>query len=95
MHSKTIYLWNANYHFDQLLNSEQRVKSILMITILKIAFHEFGGRLPSLPSLAYNSVVKGNKTIVLIIKKGKENLHAQMSCIWYLYAPARTVWAQN
>ena len=26
MHSKTIYLWNANYHFDQLLNSEQRVK---------------------------------------------------------------------
>lgn len=62
-----------------------------MITILKIAFHEFGGRLASLPSLAYNSVVKGNKTIVLIIKKGKENLRAQMSCIWYLYAPARTV----
>jgi len=62
-----------------------------MLTILKIAFH--GGRLPSLPSLAYNSVVKSNKTIVLIIKKGKENLHAQMSCIWYLYAPARTVWS--
>lgn len=53
-----------------------------MIIILKIAFHEFGGRLPSLPSLAYNCVVKSNKTIVLIIKKGKENLHAQMSCIW-------------
>lgn len=69
------------------------IKNVFMIIILKIAFREFEGKLPSVPSLAYNSVVKVIKITVLIIKKRKENLHAQMSRIWCrLYAPARTIW---